>query len=158
MMNKKQINRKQTSVLILMALLLLVSGAVLFRMDQAMMQKKMQARNQAKLDSVAELVRYLDHTHESGVSASAIQQQENVRFMTMSLAEVREESGDIAQRLFSDGAVAQLNGNQVIFPQGVPEYLQKLTREDLLKSVETRLFCSKYLYQLFCSSFSNLHE
>ena len=43
-----------------MTVLLLLSGAILFRMEQSMLQTKIQTENRISLDSAVEMIQYLE--------------------------------------------------------------------------------------------------
>lgn len=130
-MNRRQINRKQAIAFILMSALLLISGGVLLRLDYSMVQEKVHAQNQVKLDFAAEMIGYMEHMEDSSGTDSASYMTKTVRFMTMALTDsVSGEEYD-GQRLFKNGAVAEVRGNQVIVPAGSPEFLRQLSAEDL---------------------------
>ena len=57
--------RKEITAYTLMTVLLLLSGFILFRMDQSRLQQKKQAENRIRLDSVAEMIQYMEGIRES---------------------------------------------------------------------------------------------
>lgn len=136
MMNRTQIKQKQLSALILMSVLLLISGTILFRMDYAGVQEIVRQRNQMKLDSAAEMIRNMERMEEFSESSLASHTEKNVRFIELILKDSAAPEGYIGPHLFADGAVAEVSGDQVIFPDGVPEHVRTLSLDELRNGCE----------------------
>ena len=69
-MNDKQIKRKEITAYTLMTLLLILSAYILFRMDYARELDKMQAQSRMRLDSIAEMIQFIESIQESSRSSS----------------------------------------------------------------------------------------
>ena len=67
-MNDKQIKRKEITAYTLMTLLLILSAYILFRMDYARELDKMQAQSRMRLDSIAEMIQFIESIQESSRS------------------------------------------------------------------------------------------
>ena len=80
-MDDARMKRKEITAYTLMALLLLLSGFILFRMDQSRLQMKTRTENQIRLDSVAEMIQYMEGIRESSRVSFEAYQDENLRFM-----------------------------------------------------------------------------
>ena len=146
-MDKKQLIKKEITALILMALLLLITGIAFLRMDYVHVQKKVQTQNQVKLDFTAEMIEYIRNIENDTAALSLSHAQETVRFMTAALAETTAAEGSPEPRLLGDGAIVRLQGNQAVFPAGVPEYVLSLSADDIRKNSQG----SSETEELFCS-------
>ena len=71
-MNDKQIKRKEITAYTLMTLLLILSAYILFRMDYARELDKMQAQSRMRLDSIAEMIQFIESIQESSRSSSDV--------------------------------------------------------------------------------------
>ena len=77
-MNDKQIKRKEITAYTLMTLLLILSAYILFRMDYARELDKMQAQSRMRLDSIAEMIQFIESIQESSRSSSDVHYQKNL--------------------------------------------------------------------------------
>ena len=89
-MNKKQIRDREIAAYTLMALLLLLSGFILYRMDYSRQKSKMLDQNQMKLDFAAEVIRYMDSIQDASRTSFENHQEKNLRFTAMTRAEFSE--------------------------------------------------------------------
>ncbi len=81
-MNGKQMKRKEITAYTLMTLLLVLSGFILFLMDQSKLQKKIRTENRIRLDSMAEMIQYMEDIRDSSRSSFEAHLEKNLRFMT----------------------------------------------------------------------------
>ena len=72
--------RKEITAYTLMTVLLLLSGFILFRMDQSRLQQKKQAENKIRLDSVAEMIQYMEGIRESARASYEAHLEDYLRF------------------------------------------------------------------------------
>ena len=81
-MNDKQIQRKEITAYTLMTLLLILSAYILFRMDYARELDKMQAQSRMRLDSIAEMIQFIESIQESSRSSSDVHYQKNLSLLS----------------------------------------------------------------------------
>ena len=81
-MNDKQIKRKEITAYTLMTLLLILSAYILFRMDYARELDKMQAQSRMRLDSIAEMIQFIESIQESSRSSSDVHYQKNLSLLS----------------------------------------------------------------------------
>ena len=81
-MNVKQIKRKEITAYTLMTVLLLLTGFILFRMDLSMLQTKIRTENRIRLDSVAEMIQYMEGIRDASKSSFEAHLENNLRFMS----------------------------------------------------------------------------
>ena len=103
-MNKKQIRDREIAAYTLMALLLLLSGFILYRMDYSRQKSKMLDQNQMKLDFTAEVIRYMDSIQDASRTSFENHQEKNLRFTAMTRAEFSETDGDVQVSFDNDPA------------------------------------------------------
>ena len=103
-MNKKQIRDREIAAYTLMALLLLLSGFILYRMDYSRQKSKMLDQNQMKLDFAAEVIRYMDSIQDASRTSFENHQEKNLRFTAMTRAEFSETDGDVQVSFDNDPA------------------------------------------------------
>ena len=125
----ERMKKRQIVVYVLLFVLLTAAGVILYHMDIARLQTKEQALDQTKLDAVAEMVRSVQTMRNSSKASFENHLQANIRFMTAALAGDVTGEGYTGPRLFEDGAVAELQGDRVIWPEGMPENFPELTAE-----------------------------
>ena len=77
-MNEKQIRRKEIIAYSLMALLLLLSFIALFRMDYSRQLSKTQEQSRMKLESIAEMIQYMESIQLSSITSFDTHLQENL--------------------------------------------------------------------------------
>lgn len=126
-----KLKRKRIRGYLLLAVLLLAAGIVLLQLQYVRFRDKELSENQRNVNTVAEVIDRLNSAKAAvGVSFDAHLQQ-NLRFMTATLAEDVTEGGYTGPTLFEDGAVAELRDDRVIWPDGVPETVRQLTAADI---------------------------
>ena len=81
-MNDDRMKKKEITAYTLMAVLLLLSGSILFWMDLARLQTKMRTENRIRLDSVAEMIQYMEDIRNSSKSSFEAHQEKDLRFMS----------------------------------------------------------------------------
>ncbi len=82
MMNEKQIKIKESIAYTLMGLFIFLSGYILFRMDYTRELDKMQAQSRMRLDSLAEMIQYIESIQESSRSSSDVHYQKNLSLLS----------------------------------------------------------------------------
>ena len=81
-MNDDRMKKKEITAYTLMSVLLLLSGSILFWMDLARLQTKMRTENRIRLDSVAEMIQYMEDIRNSSKSSFEAHQEKDLRFMS----------------------------------------------------------------------------
>lgn len=105
-MNNNRMKRKKIAAYTLMTVLLVLSGFILFRMDQSRLQNKMQTENRIKLDSMAEMIQYMEGIRESSKASYEALQEENLRFIK------RYSGGNAAEDEYSGHLPAENEWNE----------------------------------------------
>lgn len=90
-MDEKQIRRKEIAAYSLMALLLLLSFIILFRMDYSRQLSRMQAQSRMKLGSVAEMIQYMESIRDSSITSFDARLQEKHRTLSRFQTELTAE-------------------------------------------------------------------
>lgn len=113
--------------------LLCLTAVVLFRLDFDQWKAKEQSLSQVKLDSTAQAMRIMLDLQADSRASFERHRQEQRQFMVDTLREYCTEGAYSGPRLFDDGAVVELHGNRVQWPEGVPDGYDVLSAEDLKK-------------------------
>ena len=82
-MNDKQIKIKEITAYTLMALLLILSSFILFRMDYSRQLEKIQSQSRMKLDFIAEMIQYMENIQESSMSSYDVHLQKDLSFFSL---------------------------------------------------------------------------
>ncbi len=114
-----------------MVVLLCLMAVMLFRLDYDQWKAKEQSLSQIKLDATAEAMRIMLDLQADSKAAFDRHRQEQLDFMIDTLREYCAEGVYSGPRLFADGAVVELRGNRVIWPEGIDEGCAVLGAEDL---------------------------
>ena len=139
--------KKEITAFTLMTALLLLSGFILFRMDQSKLQTKMQTENQIKLDSVAEMVRYMESIREA--SRASIEAEKYPYLKSDEFLEIAEQSfnGVLLLSTASDEQMPfvwkseSLAGTEFPFdPALLHELITRMPR--IVKTAGSRWFCT----------------
>ncbi len=125
----KHLTRKAMTAFFVMFLLFVpVSIALTYAGTKFLMDKEL-IHAAYKAEAVAKMNTAL----ESEAEASAVWMEENLKnlifFMTNALKEFVRNGRYTGPRLFEDGMVVELNGDEVIYPEELPEGYITLTRE-----------------------------
>ena len=75
--------KKEITTYTVMTALLLLSGFILFRMDQSKLQQKMRNENRIRLDLLAEMIRYMEDIRESSRASYDAHLEKNLLFNTV---------------------------------------------------------------------------
>ena len=95
-------------------------------------QEKELRQDRIKLNSVAEMMDRVDETREAAAQFYETQMQNNLRFMTQMLKEDHTQEGSYTgPRRFTDGAVVELDGEKVIWPEDMPTDFPKLSADQI---------------------------
>ena len=81
-MNDDRMKRKEIAAYTLMTVLILLSGSILFWMDLSKLQTKMRTENRIRLDSVAEMIQYMEGIRDSSRSSFEAHHEKDLRFMS----------------------------------------------------------------------------
>ena len=121
-----------------MIVLLCLTAVMLFRLDYDQWKAKEQSLSQVKLDSTAEALRIMLDLQADSRASFERHRQEQRQFMIDTLREYCTEDAYNGPRLFDDGAVVELRGNRVHWPEGVPDGYDILGAEDLRKGGQVK--------------------
>ena len=127
----KRFRKKIILVAVLLVALLTLSGVILLHLELATLQDKEQEQCQMRLDAIAEVVRSAEARRDASSASFEENLRAHVRFMTTVLAEDVTEAGYAGPARFKNGAAVTLRGDQVLWPEGVPEACRALTAEDI---------------------------
>lgn len=127
----KQTRAKAVVIYTVMVVLLCLSAVMLFRLDYDQWKAKEQSLCQIKLDSTAEALRIMGDLQSDSKASYDLYRQRKLGFMTETLAEYCAENTYFGPRLFGDGAVIELRGDEVLWPEGAPDSLTALSAGDV---------------------------
>lgn len=127
----KPTKAKAVAIYAVMVVLLCLTAVVLFWLDYDQWKAKELSLCQIKLDSTAETMRIMEDLQKSSKASYDRHRQDNLGFMTATLAGYITENGYTGPRLFDDGAVVELRANQVLWPEGIPDGFPTLSPEDV---------------------------
>ena len=111
--------------------LLCVSAVMLFRLDYDQWKAKEQSLCQIKLDSTAEALRIMKDLQDDSKASYDRHRLDKLNFMTDTLSEYDTEEGYTGPRRFDAGAVVELRGDQVLWPEEMPDGFPTLSADDL---------------------------
>lgn len=118
----------------LLAVLLVLAGFIILQMEKARLLEKEQEQGRIKLNAVAEVIRSVETMRESSRESFEKRLQQNLLFKTSTLADEMENEGVPSRTLFEDGAVAEIQGDQVVWPEGTPKGIcESFTAEEIRK-------------------------
>ena len=126
--------KKKILVYSLLAVLLAAAGLILFLTEISALKDKEHAQCQMKLDTACEVLESVQAMRTSSRARFEEQIQENLRFMTTTLAADVTKEGYTGPRLFEDGAVVEVRDGKVSWPEGYPEEYAVLGAEEILAS------------------------
>ena len=114
-----------------MVVLLCLTAVLLFRLDYDQWKAKEQSLSQVKLDSTAEAMRIMLDLQADSSASFDRHRQEQLSFMTDTLSGYYTEGAYTGPRLFDSGAVVELQGERVLWPEGIPDGYDVLTAGDV---------------------------
>ena len=126
--------KKKILVYSLLAVLLAAAGLILFLTEISALKDKEHAQCQMKLDTACEVLESVQAMRTSSRARFEEQIQENLRFMTTTLAADVTKEGYTGPRLYEDGAVVEVRDGKVSWPEGYPEEYAVLGAEEILAS------------------------
>lgn len=120
----------------LLAVLVLVAGLIMLRMERNRLLEKEQEQSRIKLNAVAEVIRSVETMREASRESFEKRMQQYVRFVISALSDEMEKGDAPIQTLFEDGAVVEIRDNEVIWPEGSPAGLSgQVSAEDIRKGL-----------------------
>lgn len=125
------LTKKEIMVYTVIAVLLVLAGIIMFRMESNVLLKKEQEDDRMKLDAVCEVVRYAESAREVSRASFEKHLQQHIRFMAATLSADMAEGGYQGRKLFSDGAVVQIRDGKVIWPEGMPVGFPEISEADI---------------------------
>lgn len=114
-----------------MVVLLCLTAVMLFRLDYDQWKAKERSLSQTKLDATAEAMRIMLDLQTDSKTAFDRHRQEKLSFMTDTLSGYYTEGAYTGPRLFEDGAVVELQGDRVLWPEDIPDGYDVLSAEDM---------------------------
>jgi len=127
----KHTKTKAVLIYVVTVVLLCVSAVMLFRLDYDQWKEKEQSLCQIKLDSTAEALRIMKDLQDDSKASYDRHRLDKLSFMTDTLSEYDTVNGYTGPRLFDDGAVVELRGDRVLWPEEAPEGLPDLSADDV---------------------------
>ena len=127
----KKRTRRIITVCAISLALILISGLVLLWFDLQMTQARELDRFQLRLDAIAESVHFVEKMQKSSRETFEKHFQDNLNFMASILADDISEEGYSGPMLFRDGAMVEIRGDQVIWPENIPEGFPDISAGDL---------------------------
>lgn len=127
----KPTKTKAVVIYAVMVILLCLSSVMLFRMDFDQWKAKEQALCQIKLDSTAEAMRIMKDLQDDSRTSYDRHRRDKLSFTIDTLSEYYSDNAYTGPRLFDDGAVVELRGDKVLWPEGLSDALPELSAEDV---------------------------
>ena len=127
----KSTKAKAVTIYAVTVVLLCLTAVILFRLDYDQWKAKELSMSQIKLDSSAQTMRILKELRKSSKASYDRHREYNLSFMTDALADYITEDGYAGARLFEDGAVVELRGGEIIWPEDMPAGIPDLSPEAL---------------------------
>ena len=122
---------RSAAIYTVMILLLCMSGIALYRMDYNNWRTKELALARMNLDSVADTLEFIQIMRDTSDDSYEAHMQARVRFMASALSDCVEGEAYSGPRLFDDGAVVEIRGGRILWPEGVGEGFADLGAEDV---------------------------
>ena len=135
----KPTKTKAVVIYAVMVVLLCLSAVMLFQLDYNQWKAKEQSLCQIKLDSTAEAMRIINNLQSDSNTSCDRFRQDKFSFMVDILSEYYTENGYTGPRLFDDGAVVELQGDRVLWPEGIPGGLPALSAGDVRQGREIEM-------------------
>ena len=125
---------KTVLVCLFLVVLMLLAGFIILRIEKNGLLEKEQNQCRIKLNAVADVIHSVEVMRESSRESFERRLQQNLRYMTTTLAEDLNKEGASCQKLFEDGAMIEIRDGSVIWPEGTPKGFSKLiSAEDVLE-------------------------
>ena len=119
-----------------MAALLLAVGVLCFLQGFSRSLRRTRYLDQLKLDSTAEMLRQVREVDKQAEKDFDRNQENHARFMAAMLKDFMKEGSYTGPRLFEDGAVAEIRGEQVVWPEGLSPDFPKPDPGELTRAGE----------------------
>lgn len=130
--------RKRTArTFLITAIMLIPVGVFMVLGGMRFARERENAQIRLKMDALAELVANENEMYNAAVEAFDRKLAAHMTMMTVSLGKLATPEGYAGPRLFSDGFVVQLRGDDVILPEGMPEEKPWLSRSIIEQSIES---------------------
>ena len=127
----KDHTKKQIRVYALLLALLLIAGVILAQVQYGLFKNKDLEEGGLKLGSVTEVMQTFEDKRQKAGDSFENHLEENLLFMTVVLRDEVAEDGFAGQRLYEDGAVLELQGEKVLWPEEMPDAFRVLSAEDV---------------------------
>ena len=132
----KKRNKKIISSAVITVLLLIILFAALVVQGIWNAAAREEETCRLKLDTMIDMVSFMDARQDSAEKAFEKKINQNVRFMAEALREFVTENGYTGPRLFSDGAVIEIQGEDILYPENMPKALQIVTPQLIEQTIK----------------------
>ena len=116
---------------LLIIVLVALSGYYMYSSELADCQEKELKVSRYKVSSVAMLLEHAEKTRSDAVDFFDSHEQKNLQFMELYLKDYVTEDGYDGPRVFEDGAVVELQGDQVSWPEGMSIDIPDVTADQI---------------------------
>ncbi len=127
--------KKTIAVFLLVIVLMVLSGIILFLVGRHISNIREQEQEQLKAGEFADIVAWQDREALAAQTRFDKYLYQDVRLMTGFLKEYVTEDGYSGPRVFEDGFVAELKGENAVIPDGAPGGDMQISRELVEKSL-----------------------
>lgn len=134
---ERSIHRRTIRAFIIMAIMLIPVGVFMILGGMRFARERENAHIKLKMDALAELVDNENEMFNAAVAAFDENLTRHMTMMTVSLGKLVSGKKYAGPRVLSDGFVVELQGDDVILPEGMPKGRLQLTRRNIERDLDS---------------------